>query len=92
MARLQSVPTKHFKKLWEFCEKDAAISAGQKSIGEEVAQRMFPGMKVVDVGLRYAFFKLFLKRRGIQIDSVSPLYREMLFIFAAHRPIKLMNP
>jgi hypothetical protein len=92
MARLQTVATKDFKKMWEFCERDAAISAGQKSIEEEVAQRMFPGMKVMDVGLRYAFFKLFLKRRGINLTSVSPLYREMLFIFAAHRPIRLMNP
>jgi hypothetical protein len=91
MTRLQSVPTKDFKAMWEFCEKDAAISAGQKLIGEELAQKMFPKMRVVDVGLRYAFFKLFLKRRGINLDSVSPLFRQVLFIFAAHRPIKLMN-
>jgi hypothetical protein len=77
--------------MWEFCEKDAAISAGQKVISAEIAQKLFPGMKVMDVGARYAFFKLFLRRRGINLDSVSPLYREVLFFFAAHRPINLMN-
>ena len=89
--RLQSVPTKHFKKLWEFCEKDPAISSGQMVIGSGLARLLFPGMKIMDVSLRYTFFKLFLKRRGINITSVSPLYREVLFFFAAHRPINLQS-